>query len=286
MKKILYILPIVTLMISCSKDEINTFDNQQDAVRFAANIIGKWHETDTVNGSYSSADDWLDCNFSFVEHPDVDSYTYDIPLTLIGKTVDYDREVKYEVETRSNADDYEIQDAVIPAGRNTGYIRVVLKNTTVLNDTTYQLFLRLLPSPQLKVGPADYCTARLTWNNRIPYPPHNNLRRTYNMLVYSSLSYVSTSAAVVSSNALRAIVAATGWNDWDDTAVHGTRANNAAYGFYKYLPHYRWLLVDNSYKGYAARLGDYLKQYELEHGAPLLHDAGSYKGQPVKARTY
>ncbi|PTL33903.1 DUF4843 domain-containing protein [Prevotella sp. oral taxon 376] len=286
MKKILFYIPFVALILSCSKDEINTYNESKDAVRFAANIQIRSHETDSVNGSYMSVDSLLECNFSFIEYPDSESFTYDIPLTLIGKIADHDRIVKYKVESKSNAADYEIKEALIPAKKYTGHIRVILKNTTELNDTTYQLFIQLLSSADLKVGPSNYSKAKLTWNNQIPYPPHNNLRRSYNMLVYSTLNFVSTSAAIVSPNALRAIVAATGWNDWDNTDIHGNRANGPAYGYYKYLPQYRWIYTGNSYKGYAAKLGDYLMKYKKEHGSPLLHDAGSYKGQPIQARTY
>lgn len=286
MKKILFYIPFVALMLSCSKDEINTYNESKDAVRFAANIQIGSHETDSVNGSYMSVDSLLECNFSFIEYPDSESFTYDIPLTLIGKIADHDRIVKYKVESKSNAADYEIKEALIPAKKYTGHIRVILKNTTELNDTTYQLFIQLLSSADLKVGPSNYSKAKLTWNNQIPYPPHNNLRRSYNMLVYSTLNFVSTSAEIVSPNALRAIVAATGWNDWDNTDIHGNRTNGPAYGYYKYLPQYRWIYTGNSYKGYAAKLGDYLMKYEKEHGSPLLHDAGSYKGQPIQARTY
>lgn len=286
MKNILFYIPFVTLILSCNKDEVNTYNESEDAVRFAANIQTGSHETDSINGSYTHADELLECNFSFVEYPTLESFTYDIPLTLIGKVANRDRMVQYEIESKSNAADYEIQEAVIPVGKHTGYIRIVLKNTTELNDTTYQLFLRLISSPDLKVGPSNYSKAKLTWNNQIPYPSHNNLRRSYNMLVYSNLNFVSTSATIISPNALRAIVAATGWNNWDNTDIHGNRANGAAYKFYKFLPQYRWLYADNSYKGYAARLKDYLKKYEKDHGKPLLHDAGAYKGHPIQARSY
>ena len=262
MKNILFYIPFVTLILSCNKDEVNTYNESEDAVRFAANIQTGSHETDSINGSYTHADELLECNFSFVEYPTLESFTYDIPLTLIGKVANRDRMVQYEIESKSNAADYEIKEAVIPVGKHTGYIRVVLKNTTELNDTTYQLFLRLISSPDLKVGPSNYSKAKLTWNNQIPYPSHNNLRRSYNMLVYSNLNFVSTSATIIS------------------------RANGAAYKFYKFLPQYRWLYADNSYKGYAARLKDYLKKYEKDHGKPLLHDAGAYKGHPIQARSY
>lgn len=100
-------------------------------------------------------------------------------------------------------------------------------------------------------------------------------------------SFVSTSKACYSPNAMRAIVGATGWDDWDSYEVHGAKYNNPTkYKSYKYLPLYTWIYADNSYKGYAAKLKDWLKAYEESHGAPLLHDAGSLKGKPVQAREF
>ena len=98
---------------------------------------------------------------------------------------------------------------------------------------------------------------------------------------------VSISKACYSPNAMKAIVAATGWNDWDDVSVHGSQANVlAAYKNYKYLPNYAWIYIDNSYLGYQAKLNDWLQEYKEKNGTPLLHDAGSLKGKPVEARGY
>ena len=107
------------------------------------------------------------------------------------------------------------------------------------------------------------------------------------MLIKGMRSFVSTSKACYSPNAMRAIVGATGWNDWDSYEVHGAKYNNpTTYKSYKYLPRYSWIYADNSYKGYAAKLKDWLKAYEESHGEPLLHDAGSLKGKPVQARDF
>jgi hypothetical protein len=110
---------------------------------------------------------------------------------------------------------------------------------------------------------------------------------SYNMLINSSLSFSSNSNKNYSTSAHLAIVDALGWDDWGDAEVHGTQANTAAYdNFYNYLPRYTWIYTGDLYKAYAKKLDDYLKAYEAEHGAPLLHDGGNLNGQPVQARQY
>jgi hypothetical protein len=107
------------------------------------------------------------------------------------------------------------------------------------------------------------------------------------MLINSSLSFSSNSNKNYSTSAHLAIVDALGWDDWGNAEVHGTQANTAAYdNFYNYLPRYTWIYTGDLYKAYAKKLDDYLKAYEAEHGAPLLHDGGNLNGQPVQARQY
>jgi hypothetical protein len=41
------------------------------------------------------------------------------------------------------------------------------------------------------------------------------------------------------------------------------------------------------YLGYAKKVADYIANYNAANpGAPLLHDAGAFNGQPIQARSY
>lgn len=290
MKKIysIWALGVLLALSSCSKDDISTYSEQEAGVRFLATKLSK--AEDELGGSaYSPSDQILYENYSFIDNPMDNSHEYDIPVALIGMTSKVDRKVGCEVLETSTAPEgsYEIVEAVIPAGEMYGHIRVKVFNSEDLNSNTYELDLRIIDSEDLSAGPQAYVKAHFSWNSQIPEPPHNNLVRTYNMLIKGMSSYVSTSKACYSPNAMRAIVGATGWNDWDSYEVHGAKYNNPTfYKSYKYLPRYTWILADNSYKGYAAKLKDWLKAYEASHGEPLLHDAGSLKGKPVQAREF
>lgn len=281
--KIVFALAIACTLSACSKDEIDTYDESKDAVRFVSDDASRAEKA--VGGSaYSLDDNILYETFSFLDAPDAEYHDFDIRLALIGKTTDEDRDVSVSTEGSTAPDStFQILKAVIPADSIYGYVRVRLRNVAELSDSTYKLSLTIQGNDKLAVGPKKYIKAQLSWNNQIPAPTSSNYIRSYNMLVSGMRSMVSTSLAAYSPNALRAIVAAMGWNDWDDYSVHGARYNRDGY---KYLPRYSWIYVDNSYKGYAAKLADWLKKYEQEHGAPLLHDAGALKGKPVQARTF
>ncbi len=286
MKKIIGLFAFGALfaLAACDKDDIDTYAEDQAAVRFLASSLTP-SESGIGGNSYVELDRAVHESYSFIDNSWATAYEYTIPVALIGKTVDYDRTVSYTIAESSTApeDSYEVTEAVIPAGEKYGYLKVNLKNVEELDTETYELWISLTGNEQLAAGPADYIQAYLSWNNQIPQPTNSNQIRTYNMLVKGMASFVATSISCYSPNALRAIVAATGWNDWDDYIVHGTKYNSNGY---KYLPRYSWIYSDNSYKAYAALLKSWLKQYEAENGSPLLHDAGSLKGQPVEAREY
>lgn len=271
------------LITACERSDIGTFKDEMTSVRFAY----LRSETDTVKGAdYSAPDSTLKIAVSFLDYPGRTELIYRIPLVVVGTPADRERNIGYEVLPSSQAEDYEIIGASIPANSHVGAISVRLKKTDKLNDSTYTLNLRLTAEGALPTGPDRFVRAQLMWNNLIPAPPQRNLRVTYNMLVKSPLNFASSSTTCYSPNAMHAIVEALQWNDWDDAEKHGNKANGKSYGSYKYLPQFRWIYADSSYKGYAATLKDYLADYEKTHGQPLRHDAGKLKGQPVEARSY
>lgn len=273
----------VLMFSACSKDDIDTFNQGYDAVRFVSNLTRS--ELQYLGGNaYSTNDDVLFSSYSFVDDAFATEHEVDLRLVLIGKSATYDRNVDYEVSGNVPDSAYTVEESVIPADSIYGHIRVKLFNSEYLNDSTYELTIRLKGNNELKAGPEDYISARLSWNNQIPAPSHRDHIRTYNMLIAGMRSPISTSLSAFSPNALRAIVAATGWNDWDDANVHGIRANDANRFYYKYLPRYTWIYVDGSYRGYQAKVKDWLEQYKQTNGTPLLHDAGALKGRPVQAR--
>lgn len=291
MRRIQYIIGVAlaTCLVSCEKDDIDTYNTEYNAVRFASSEVLP-DERNNGGDGYSAEDNCLYVNYSFLNDPLAESHDCEMILTLIGKPGHTDYKVAYAIDkerTTAPEGSYEIVESFVPANELYGHILVNVKNSEVLQDATYELYLNLVSSEELAAGPKEYITARLSWNNQIEEPTNPYHIRTYNMMIKSSAVFTSTSKNYYSPNALKAIVAALGWNDWDDYSVHGSKYNNSTtYKSYKYLPRYNMIYSDSSYKGYAAKLVDYLKEYERENGTPLLHDAGLYKGEPIEGRTY
>ena len=292
MRKFIFQSMMLTAMaftaVSCSTDEIDTFMLEENAIRFPGVTGGV--NGDTYYSGYSSAERAYYGSYSFIENPTAEWTEYLIPMNVIGTVSEKDRTVKVQVvaeETTAPQDAYQIVDAVIPAGEREGFIRINIANTDELLTTSYQLKLTLQESADFKLGPKEYLNAILMWNNILPAPTNNNLKRSYNMLIVGETSFTSTSLNSYSTSAHLAIVDALDWDDWGDATVHGTQANTANYdNFYNYLPRYTWIYTGDLYKAYAKKLDDYLKAYEAEHGEPLLHDGGKLIGQPVQARQY
>lgn len=292
MRKFIFQSMMLTAMaftaVSCSTDEIDTFMVEENAIRFPGVTGGA--NGDTYYGGYSSAERAYYGSYSFIENPTADWTEYLIPLNVIGTVSEKDRTVNVQVVvegTTAPQDAYEIVDAVIPAGEREGFIRINIANTAELLETSYQLKLTLQESADFKLGPKEYLNAILMWNNILPAPTNNNLKRSYNMLIAGEANFISTSLNSYSTSAHLAIVDALGWDDWGDATVHGSQANPVTMdNAYNYLPRYTWIYMGDLYKAYAKKLDDYLKAYEAEHGTPLLHDGGKLIGQPVQARKF
>lgn len=270
---------------ACGDAAIENYDADYDAVRFTAGM-GTFSDQEAA---FDTETDFSYFSYSFLDTPFVKDYEFDIPVYLVGKPAPEDRTFAWEIlpeQTTAPKGSYEVVASVIPANAIRGYLRVRIDNADELNDMSYTVGFRLVANEQLKVGQARYLRTQLTWHNSIPYPPHNNLRRTYNMLIAGEANYIATSAAQISPNGLKAIVAATGWDDWDDSSKHQIYNNEAIYQSYKYLPRYNALVTGDLYKAYALMLQDYLDAYKAEYGKELLHNAGAQAGQPIKARTY
>lgn len=204
---------------------------------------------------------------------------------MIGNPSNKTRTINYAIGSQNSTapkGSYEIIESVIPANEYVGHISVKLHNAKELENTTYILELTLTNSDELSAGPKEYVKAQLSWNNQIPAPATTNYIRTYNMLIAGETNFISTSKNSYSNKALRVIVDALNWTNWDDPSAHNGTYNTDGY---KYLPKYSLLYNDNSYQAYSAKVGAYIEKYNQEHpDTPLVHDGGKNVGKPIKSR--
>lgn len=266
---------------SCQEEKIPYFDSQYNAVRFNAT-----KEYDAETHTYKG-------NYSFLDNPFAEYDEYELPLILVGNTSIYDRQVEYEIDeehTSAPKSSYEIVESKIPANSLKGVIKIKMYNTEEIQQgASYTVKLQLKSSPDIGVGPKEYIAATLNWNNEITPPASTDryIWATYNSLIKSSLAATNMTGTAYSSNALKTIVTALDWQNWDDMSAHPDLIQRPTYYVYKYLADYRLIMTDKSYEAFAAKLADYLQKYNNEHpDKPLVHNEGSLKGQLITARSY
>lgn len=273
-------------LFGCKKSEIPFYDAKHDAVRFA------WREDENNKEEKGFDKDMglFKASYSFVATPTAESHTYELPIELIGRVMDKERKVSYQVDdkaTTAPSDSYEILGGIIPAGKRSGKLKIKLKNPEELKSKEYVLYVVLTKSEDLAAGPSLATRAELLWTRRILPPQYEGHYQTYNALIASEEQWNSKSTDYFSASALQVIVDALGWTDWDDLKKHGSKGNGSRYGNYKYLPLLNSIESGNFYRGYALALASYIKKYnEKNPDKPLIHDGGKLEGQPIKVRTY
>lgn len=141
---------------------------ETDYMRFDISSSGVYFTKDTLNYSFG------------VTPVEVRSHTYKIPVRIMGNIADYDRTVAYEVIPDSTVGEsgvqYNILNAVIPAGEIDGYISVELlrddlEGSHIEGYTRYQLGLKLVKndnfSPTLSI---DHHIRVLRFDNAVEQP--------------------------------------------------------------------------------------------------------------------
>ncbi len=164
MKKIkilLYMFAVGTLLLSgCKKDDIDRYSADDSSICFETNFK----------------------EVSFIDTPELEYLDVEIPVVLVGPSVDYDREISYTVlgeTTTATQQQYQILDARIEAGAMSGYIKVrVMNDRAVLEEGTLELELQIEPNDRLAVDLKSrqfsvytpFTTAKLSWTNQILMP--------------------------------------------------------------------------------------------------------------------
>lgn len=308
--KLLFAICLSVVAGACGKEDIPTYDNTYSALRFLdSNEISKFFTREKIDQqdqtfNYYANDSLFQATYSFISDPVATSKEMFMPVIVVGKAVDYDREIAYRIvgdKTTAPAGSYEITDAVVPAGTLYGFLRVNVKNVPELADETYLLQIELQATDEMILGPEDLLKGQFSWNaDLLPLPMNTNYTASFNLLIQSPVAATSTVATYYNLSAHKVILAATGWDFWDDRAKamekYGTWGAVGYYASikYPYMPRRNFLLQGDYNKVFAAKIADYIDSYNKEHpGAPLLHDAGinpdkpnPLAGQPIEARKY
>ncbi len=275
--KIYLFLAIGLLTIAgCQKDEIEIFDVTSPGLVFPGAGDARDYK------GYNSGDKTYYINESFLNVPLAqNTYTIDFPVKISGIVADKNRVVNYRIiedETTALSSQYEITEAVIPAGEQYGYIRFVLSRDEALDSLSVNVAIELIESEDLKVGSNEYRKGILNWSNMLPmFPATANHRRTYSMMILSPLGRTSTSAAYYSTNAHKAILDTFGW-EIDYWPGYNNGREDPGTGTTTILGVYYTDL-------YARKLQKFLDDYAAANGGVRLkHNEGDGKGIAIQAR--
>lgn len=280
MKNIIKYLLLVLIVLSvagCQKDNIMVFDINDGGVLFpgAGDAM--------IYKGYNTADKVYYVNESFLNVPlTQDKYIIDFPVRVSGDSLKRDRVVAFDIDpeiTTAIPSQYKIIDAIIPAGKQYGRIRFELTRDPLLDNALVKVGIILKDSDDLKVGSNEYKKGILTWSNMLAmYPNSGSYIRTYNCIILSPLSKLSTSNVYYSPNAHKAILDALSWpiNFWptfsSGFADPGTGTSPMFGAYYTDL--------------YAQKLKTYLDNYALANGGERLkHNAGTDNGKDIQPRT-
>ncbi|MFV0593950.1 MAG: DUF4843 domain-containing protein [Draconibacterium sp.] len=148
--KILNLVVATLLLYSCSTDEIKPYQGVE-YVYFGNQLV----------------------NYSFAYNPGYESIDIGYPVKLIGDSADYDRVVKFEIETRSdNLDnsDFELLPGIFRKGRFEDTIYVRCFNSEKLLTEEVSLTIRIASSEDFQPGPTEQITADLNFSNKLIQP--------------------------------------------------------------------------------------------------------------------
>lgn len=188
--------------------------------------------------------------YSFIQEVS-DEHIIEIPVAIIGDTASYDRyfEVKVledDLTTATN-DLYEIMEGKVLAGDYTGNLSVKVKKSPILDDASVSIHIASITSNDFTIGNIESNTTKLIWTNKIVIPAWTYFR-------YFFTRYPSSAA-------YRAFIASTGMTTFTITDYRALGPTGA--------------------QALGKAFGDYIRQYEIDNGTPLLHDDGDRAGEEI-----
>ncbi|MFT4223207.1 DUF4843 domain-containing protein [Dysgonomonas sp.] len=142
----LLICLLATLMSSCAYDSLPVYEDV-DRVYFL------WARINPTQSTTASSDK-VEVNLGY-DNPVKSDSTISISVSLMGRVSDKDRPVNAElIKTESSAvqgQDIEFLPSFIPAGQETGKLRVRINNTKKLESTVLMARIRLIPNEYFHV---------------------------------------------------------------------------------------------------------------------------------------
>lgn len=191
-------------------------------------------------------------NYSFALKPSaLQQDTVRITVRVMGRTADRDRTFRaVAVADSTTAQEplhYELLPGIIPAGKQDGYLPVIIKRTADTQSRSVTLYLQLADGDDFTTGNPDVLNFRLSWADMLMRPAH----WPYYFGSYSTSKY-------------RFAIDVLGTTDWQQA----TRFNNGSEpGLY----------TAAQLQLFASQLNEAYQQYRKTHGPIYVDDEAAEK---------
>lgn len=180
----------------------------------------------------------------------------EVKLAINGFTSDKDRYVKVGVvaddpataaeerKTTATPSDYKILEGVIKKDDVYGTLKIELYNNARLQNEDLKLRLALLESDDFEPGLAENIEIDITWTQKLVQPMTWERMRSFFCQEYSTLAY-------------KTIIKVTGLGEIPTE------------------------MKNEELRVLGRKFGDYVRQYEIDNGKPMIHDDGASKGTRI-----
>lgn len=182
-----------------------------------------------------------------------------LDIAVSGRVKEYDRKVSGTAvedpastsadrrKTTAVAGQYTILGGLIPAGSIYGKFKVEIKNVASLQDEELKLRLSLTENEHFDLGLLENSIIDLSWSRKVLKPATWKDMSLFICADYSTMVY-------------KTFILATGLKELNYSTNEVPQAEARVLG---------------------RKFGDMVRQYEIDHGTPMLHDDGEKKNLPI-----
>lgn len=168
--KMAIVAAIASTLLSCEKTQLESFDTAQSYI-----YIDKPFMLDSYGRLTTERVEGMNYSFAF-DTPEVKSYTFSVPVAVMGLPADADRSYKVEVvkekttATSADWDESDIKDIYVKKGELFTPLKVVVKRTASLTTEAKTIGLRLVANENFVLGDYKLVDIVLTFSDILKEP--------------------------------------------------------------------------------------------------------------------
>lgn len=146
---------------SCSDEEVAFYNAKDCALNFSATEV----------------------QYSYAKNLEKNDMVVQVPITVVGRATDFDREIAFTVVQDSNRNvadgDYSIAPALVKAGELSASLSVTVKYSEDLADTSKRISIRLTENDYFTPGMEASNMASVLWTDQLVRPHQTTIWRTW-----------------------------------------------------------------------------------------------------------